>query len=697
MKAKQIINRYAAGKCDFRGENLRWQNFKGADLSGADFSNADIRGANFSNANLRGVKFNNTKAGYINDRILVILLGSLITIINVAPGLFAPGLLILLFCVFLYYLLGLIIKFIITSISFNNLGNYIFGYYGTELDKIVNRLNSNLIDSQISNWVEEHRKSTIKRECRFLISYISPFIFCGALTSIALYTSEVFDLHFLFSGIDWIPPILIVVIALMIPSYATEDLNNSKGKIRKTGMISLIDFVEGRTNFQSADLTDADFSSANLAKAYFEGAVLTRTKWFKVEYPKLNLKTSRQRWHGETKFLTKQLLISGNGSNTNFDYMDLSSTNLCGANLTHTSFVGTDLSHSNLQEANLVGANLKQAKLEGTDLRGAILTGAYIEDWGITSTTKLENVQCEYVYMCVPTKEKPNPLRKPDNLRETFAEGEFADFIQPLFDTLDLYHSQGVDPRAISIALKNLSDNHPDDNLQFVAMERRGNTGLNLRFTTTPGANKSELSHEYFSSYARIRKELPIAVQIQLADQYSEIRTLKGTIEQFIQTGTHRSTIQAETIQVIQGELIVTENRGINIQAGNNANISGLVSGDGIVNLGTISGNVTNAINQLPDPSESEQPNLKALLTQLQQAIETDTNLPDPDKSDLLEQVQALAEAKQTEEPAKREGITRKAMKMFDATLKSLPDTAKIAEACSKLLPLILKALGFPA
>jgi hypothetical protein len=28
--------------------------------------------------------------------------------------------------------------------------------------------------------------------------------------------------------------------------------------------------------------------------------------------------------------------------------------------------------------------------------------------------------------------------------------------------------------------------------------------------------------------------------------------------------------------------------------------------------------------------------------------------------------------------------------------LKGLPDTAKIAEACSKLLPLILKALGMP-
>ena len=136
------------------------------------------------------------------------------------------------------------------------------------------------------------------------------------------------------------------------------------------------------------------------------------------------------------------------------------------------------------------------------------------------------------------------------------------------------------------------------------------------------------------------------------------------------------------------------ENKGINISAGDNVNVSGVSSGGSIVNLGTISGNVTNAINQLPETPESDHPNLKELLTQLQQAIQADADLPDPDKSDLLEQVQALAEVKQTEEPAKREGLTRKAMKMFDATLKSLPDTVKIVEACSKLLPLILKALG---
>ncbi|UIE40035.1 hypothetical protein [Leptodesmis sichuanensis] len=84
------------------------------------------------------------------------------------------------------------------------------------------------------------------------------------------------------------------------------------------------------------------------------------------------------------------------------------------------------------------------------------------------------------------------------------------------------------------------------------------------------------------------------------------------------------------------------------------------------------------------------------LLTELKDAIATDPDLPDPDKAKLLEEVKNLAVAQQTEEPAQKEELVRKAKKIFDATLNSLPDTAKLVEACSKLLPLILKALGFP-
>ncbi|KST65585.1 hypothetical protein BC008_41555 [Mastigocoleus testarum BC008] len=448
----------------------------------------------------------------------------------------------------------------------------------------------------------------------------------------------------------------------------------------------------GGTSFRCANLTDANFSDSILKHTDFRDANLTRTFWHNVK----GLEFSRLGTTYLANYQIRKLVTTLQGQDQKFDGLNMEGVNLKDANLQDASFIGTNLNHSILRNADLSRGILKQTQLDGADLTGAILTGAYIEDWGITSTTNLESVRCEYVFMRLPTKDDPNPLRKPDNLRETFADGEFVDFIKPYFDTLDLYHSQDVDPRAISIALKNLSDNHPEEELEFVAMERRGHNGLNLRFKTRPGANKSELSNEYFANYGRIKKELPIAVQLRLAQQDAEISTLKGTIEKFIQT----RTVQTETIQVIQGEMVVTENRGININADGNINdISSLVGGDlsGVMNLGTISGNVSNAINQLPDKSESEQPNLKELLLQLQEVIQNDGELLDPDKADLLEQVQALAEAKQVDEPTRKQGLARKAMKMFDATLKSLPDTAKVVEACNKLLPLILKALGLPA
>lgn len=454
--------------------------------------------------------------------------------------------------------------------------------------------------------------------------------------------------------------------------------------------------------FINANLSDADFTDATLKLCDFRGANLTRTRFFQARGLKFCRLGNTYLAHPKIR----QLVVTLNGQSQNFDGLNLEGVNLQdanlpGANLQDASFIGTNLNKANLRNANLSRAILKQAQLDGTDMRGAILTGACIEDWGITGSTKLEGVHCDYVFMRLETDDNPNRLRKPDNWGETFAEGEFADFIKPYVDTLDLYHSQDIDPRAISIALKNLSANHPEQELRFVAIERRGNNGLNLRFTTAPGADKSKLSHEYFRDYARIKKELPLAVQLKLTAQDTEIRTLNGIIEQFMKAGRHHSKIQAETIQIIKGELVMTQNKGINIHSGGGSigDISGLVGGDvsGVVNLGAISGNVTNTLNQLPDSSESDEPNIKELLTQLQQAIENDSDLSPPDKADLLEQVQALAEAKQTEEPAKKEGLTRKARKMFEATLSSLPQTASIVEACTKLLPMILKGLGLPA
>ncbi|MFE4108684.1 pentapeptide repeat-containing protein [Almyronema epifaneia] len=708
MKASEVLRLYKTGKRDFCRADLRGQSFKSQTLSGADFSEADLRGTNFTSAILKEVNFAGAKAGLqrhwaAGQLAILSMLSTLSGVLSGYTGVFTAYFLInpkytiilgiptLLFLLVLFVIVirhGFVVEtfgtlVIVISVAFIFVFSLAFTFNGIAAGAFALVTISAIFGIVTNAFVSVFSSSNFNK---IFFSTANLFSLSTALTLVA---KQMF--------VNLIPiaaslAIFFATAILLLGNYMASGVLQSDRKYLLIWKLSVAFNTIGGTCYWNADLTGTNFTQARLKSANFRKTTITHTYW--KDAKQLHLARSGDTYLANPKI--RQLVVTCNGQGQNFDGLDLTGVNLQGANLQDASFIGANLNQSNLRDADLSRAILKQVQLDEADLTGAILTGACIEDWGMTSTTKLENVQCDYVYMRLPTLEKRNPLRKPDDERKNFSEGEFADFIKPYFDTLDLYHRQDVDPRSISIALKNLAENHPDADLQFVALEWRG-SGLNIRYTTASDVDKSELNHEYFTNYARIRKELLGSIQLRLAAQDAEINRMEGVINKFIQTGTHQSTIQAETIQVIQGEFAVTENRGININTGDNASISGLSSGDGIVNLGTISGNVTNAINQLPDSPEPAQANLKTLLAQLQQVIETDSDLPDPDKADLLEQVQSFAEAKQMEEPAKRESIARKAMKIFDATLKSLPDTAKIVDACSKLLPLILKALGFAA
>lgn len=185
---------------------------------------------------------------------------------------------------------------------------------------------------------------------------------------------------------------------------------------------------------------------------------------------------------------------------------------------------------------------------------------------------------------------------------------------------------------------------------------------------------------------------LGISVLTEISSAESQVRDIPTVVRQEISqwrdNPLHRIFINNIQSNTESSPMIHDSSQNVNI--GDNTTVTGST-----INLGTISDSVASIINQLP-ASDSNQVDLKDLFIQLQTAIESDLSLPDDDKADLLEQVQNLAEATQAEEPAKKEGIVRKAKKIFDATLKNLPDTAKIVEAFSKLLPPILKALGVP-
>jgi uncharacterized protein YjbI with pentapeptide repeats len=294
----------------------------------------------------------------------------------------------------------------------------------------------------------------------------------------------------------------------------------------------------GGTSFRNADLTDADFTSATLKSTDFRRANLTRTRWHQAK--KLDRVRPGTTYLQFPKYYSYSL--QGQGQAQNFDRQPLRGVNLQGANLADASFIGADLSEANLQDADLSRAKLVQTQLDETDLTGATLTGAYIEDWGITSHTKLDGVRCEYVFMRVPTKEDPNPRRKPDNWKETFKDGDFADFIKPIVDTLDLYHNQDVDPRAIAISFKQLAEKHPEAGLEIVAMEKRGGDKFLLKAATAPDANHSELNAEYFETYNEIKALAEREIKVLIEEKDSRISSL----ENMIATALQRPSFYAE-------------------------------------------------------------------------------------------------------------------------------------------------------
>ncbi|BAZ64722.1 hypothetical protein NIES4105_104550 (plasmid) [Calothrix sp. NIES-4105] len=347
----------------------------------------------------------------------------------------------------------------------------------------------------------------------------------------------------------------------------------------------------GGTSFRNANLSNVNFSGAILKSTDFRGANLTRTCF--QETKKLDRVRPGTNYLKESK--VRQVILTKLGQELNFDRQDLRGVNFQGAYLQDASFIGADLSNANLQDADLSKAKLVQTQLDGTDFTGATLTGAYIEDWNITNTTNFTGVRCEYVYMRQPTRDNPDPCRKPDNREEVFGDGEFGDFIQPIFDTLDLYHSQGIDPRAIAISFKELAENHPDAELEIVAMEKRGNGNFLLRAKTAPSTDKSTLSAEYFDTYNQIKALPERDIKLLLAEKDNQINRL----ENMVMTALERPSFYAETYNN-QGDTMPESKKVFNFDQKGADFSGGFVNAD-TVNTHNIGANITNNPQQQPE------------------------------------------------------------------------------------------------
>ena len=415
MKASEVLKRYQEGEKNFQRVNLRGQSFKGKDLSGADFSEADIRSTNFTDAILREANFTGAECG-LQKRwaTLWVIFSWLLAGLSGLGSILAAAFVSLIFdsdsnlqvtgLVSLIGLVAFLILIIRQGIRAEALAGagVVAGIVAVALAGAGVVAVIVAVVFGLAGVVAVAVAVTIA----VAVSFVGAFLVAGAEAGIVA-------LVFAAVGVLAVAVVVAVarakVVAVAVAVAVTFSVAGvyigwraMKGDKRDAWIRSFaIAFVAtGGTSFRCADLTEANFTSAQLKNTDLRKVILIRVRWFGAKM------LDRVR-PGDTylKEAQVQQWLIGKGTDKNFDRKDLRGINLQGANLKDASFVGADLSQANLRDADLSRAKLAQTILERADLTGATLTGACIEDWVISSSTRLFQVKCDYIFMKLSTKE----------------------------------------------------------------------------------------------------------------------------------------------------------------------------------------------------------------------------------------------------------------------------------------------------
>jgi uncharacterized protein YjbI with pentapeptide repeats len=307
------------------------------------------------------------------------------------------------------------------------------------------------------------------------------------------------------------PPIVIaiiiiaVILAVALVSLGTYIGNRVLAEDDKYAVIHQLAnaiAAAGGTSFRGANLANINFSYALLKNTDFRCANIYRTMWHK---------SSRIEWArvGETILIdpaVRDLLVTGKGYDKSYQGMDLRGANLIGVDLGYAKLQTADLSQATLEAANLEYAIFSQVQAIGTDFSNARMTGACgLGTWNIDSTTKLEWVDCRWVYLL----EEPKPgtddrERRPHSEKSQFEIGEFTSFFQEVVNTVDLIFRNGVDWKAFYQSFQKVQDDLKGTELKIQSIENKGNGVVVIKVSVPPDTDKEKIETDFNGFYQKM-------------------------------------------------------------------------------------------------------------------------------------------------------------------------------------------------
>ncbi len=601
---------------DFSGKNLRGRNFKGLDLTGAKFIGADIRGANFTNAILREADFTRAKAGLPNQwkfclvaiaLIIAFFAGFAAAVGGAFVGSFLatkyekfftyPGIFYFIACMaFISFLVFKEVKSVLTlsmGIAFTFVLVLTFSF-GLSIE-VAEPLGFALV-----------------------LILILAFIFSLAL---ALTFAEVVAEKFTFAVILTLCGSAIgLLLVTFAPKFAEVRAGAAIGMLFGTYTVTVISTyiswgakaedirflwlknlaieyaaIKG-TYFQGSDLTNANFTKATLKNTDFRKANLTRA-WFNKAQ-----KLDRARVDNTilANPLIRDLLITRNGAGKSYIGANLKGANLIGADLNGSNLKGANISDANLQASNLEKANLTLTEAIGTDFASAQMTGACLEAWNIDGNTKLDRVDCRFVYRLENPKPGTDDRERCPSSGE-FAPGQFTKLFEKVLNTIDLIFRNGIDWKAFGTVFNQLQVENEGMKLNIKGMEDKGDGVIVVKVSVPPDANKEHIHRNFTQRY-----EL-MAVKLEETDK--RITFLEGLA---IQQAAKPVTIELKAI----AESNSTGNQSSNLNVARDAIGSTL-------NIGNIDGTVTNTNNEQLESTEEVEEISQAELQAKDAQIET--------------------------------------------------------------------------
>ncbi|MDZ8139693.1 MAG: pentapeptide repeat-containing protein [Nostoc sp. DedQUE04] len=524
---------------DFSNQNLRGRSFKGQNLEGANFSGANIRGADFSSANLTRANFSNAKAGLKLIWIFFLLILSLaisslsgftsaiILNFNIYFWLSKklPAVVVICYSIFISLIRGILNNFldpnivVIINIYLPVGAILAVAYFGATA--AVDEPKAKLGGVAVTNFV--------------VMAILTVLVFSqmGELAQQTLInTTQAKDIQIIkvFAEGKWLGRLVGGFFGGFWGYFFSQAAIEGDPKFSWIWKMCINFAARGGTSFYQANLTGANFTKALLKGADFKSAVLICTLWRGAKY--LGLARLKKTYLQKPQI--RELVVSGNGENKIFDIdvLNLEGINLSGANLSDASFIGVNLNYANLSRTNLSRIKLKQTQLDGANFTSAILTGACIEDWHINSTTTLDDVICDYIYLRQNQQE-----RCPSS--GNFAPGEFTQLFQKSLETVDLIFHNGIDWDAFAYSFKKLEVENQGAQLDVQSIEKKGDGILVVRVAVSSNADKAKIHSDFIQGYEFAARALEAQYQARLEDkdtliskQETQINRLFDIVEQ---------------------------------------------------------------------------------------------------------------------------------------------------------------------